>query len=261
MYGHEDWLLHAAAQYPHLFKLNNGRTRFLPVHVTDVATALEVMLNAPVTSGASTFALPGPIAYTHDDILRAVSFFTMKPKADVMSIPKPIAMLLASFFNRALWWPTMSPDEVERRYIDDIGVDQFYKPEDSARPDGWDDKTDKFQMYGVNGEPVKTWSDLNIEPTLLEETAIRYLRRYRTSCVFPPRFCVAKLIPSGATTTSHWRWETSRRPSHTTLCHKYALPSMSCLQSQETGIAYSFMAPSSSTRGVSSPPAGWPPAG
>ena len=60
MFGPEDWLLNAAAQFPILFKLNGGNTKILPVHVMDVAEALKVMLDAPVTSVASTFNLPGP---------------------------------------------------------------------------------------------------------------------------------------------------------------------------------------------------------
>lgn len=222
MYGHEDFLLHAAARFPHLFKLNGGRTRFLPVHVTDVATALEVMINAPVTSEASTFALPGPSAYTYDDILEAVSFFAMKPKSKAMSVPKPFALLFAHIFNRAIWWPTQSPDEIERRYIDDVGVSKFYAQEDDFRPSGWGEAKGDLAMTGVDGEPIKTWSDLNLEPSLLEETAIRYLRNYRSSYVISVESMNLILTASGPTSTNHWRWADSKPQSRTTYCHEHA---------------------------------------
>jgi len=184
MYGHEDWLLNAAAHWPALFKLNGGHTRILPVHVMDVASALEVILDAPLTSTASTFSLPGPLPYTHNELLRLLAFFTLKSHLNAPTIPKPVALAIASFFNRALWWPTISPDEIERKYIDDVGVDAFFKSSDEGMPSGWAEPVGPPQVTGIDGEPVKSWADLEMTPDHLEEHALLYLRRYRSAATY-----------------------------------------------------------------------------
>jgi len=162
-----------------LFKLNGGNTRILPVHVMDVAEALSVMLTAPVTSTASTFALPGPKVHTFNSIQNLVSAMTMKPVTSAPTLPKPIATLLATALNRGLWWPTVSPDEVERKYIDDFGVDAMtHVPKDV--PAGWAEEA-VAKMTGIDGEAVKSWGELDIYPDMIEEHAIKYLRRYRSA--------------------------------------------------------------------------------
>jgi len=162
-----------------LFKLNGGETRILPVHVTDVVSALATMLNAPITSTSSTFVLPGPEAFTYNELLNLVSFFTMKPVSNFPSIPEPIAKLFATLVNRGVWWPTVSPDEIERRFIDDIGVDAAsIRAAAADKPSGWAREA-TVKILGVDGEPVKSWAELDIEPDLVEEHAIKYLRMYR----------------------------------------------------------------------------------
>lgn len=174
-------------EYPILFKLNGGLTKLLPVHVMDVASALEVMLTAPVTSTASTFALPGPAAHTFNSLLSLVSRMTLNPVSTAPAIPKSAAMAFATIINRALWFPTVSPDEIERKFIDDIGADDLLAPVEDTKPAGWATEGLKAKMTGVDGEPVKSWRDLDIEPDFIEEHAIKYLRRYRSSYVAPNR--------------------------------------------------------------------------
>lgn len=183
LFGGEDWLLNAIASYPTLYHLNNGQTRIQPAHVLDVAEALAVMLGAPKTSTASTFMLPGPRTYTFSNLIRLVEAFTLKSHAAPF-LPKQVALLIANVLNRGLWWPTVSPDEVVRKYIDDVtaGVKDVV----TDAPAGWasDSGSGLESFKGVNGEPVKSWADLNIEPETVEEHAIKYLRRYRTAATF-----------------------------------------------------------------------------
>ncbi|OXG99912.1 NADH dehydrogenase (ubiquinone) 1 alpha subcomplex 9, partial [Cryptococcus neoformans A1-35-8] len=181
MFGHEDWLLNQIARYPIFSKLNGGQTRLFPAHVIDVAEALNRMLNAPVTSTASTFALPGPELYTWAELERLVSTLVLQPVSTAPTLPKPVALLLAKLVNRGLWWPTTSPDEIERMYIDDAGADAFQiKP---SGPAGWNTPSG-IDMVGVDGEPVKSWADLDIEPDTIAEHAIKPLRRYRSAATY-----------------------------------------------------------------------------
>ncbi|KAJ9101809.1 hypothetical protein QFC21_003148 [Naganishia friedmannii] len=183
LFGAEDWLLNGIASYPTLFHLNNGQTRTRPAHVLDVAEALNVMLNAPRTSDGATFALPGPRTYTHASLVALVGAMTLKSHA-APNLPKPVAMAIATVFNRALWWPTVSPDEVIRKYIDDAGAEVV--PVNDGVPEGWAQQTDAAMASarGIDGEPVKGWEELYIDPETIEEHAIKYLRRFRSAATF-----------------------------------------------------------------------------
>ena len=199
MFGAEDWLLNAAAraypltsggplvsnadnaEYPILFKLNGGRTKFSPVHVLDVAAAMTTMLSAPITSTASTFALPGPAVHTFRSIETVVSAMTMQPVSSAPMIPKAAAQAIAGVLQRVIWWPTISPDEVERKYINDVGADALTAVSVDEKPAGWGSQGSGAGMTGVDGEAFKTWADLDMTPDFIEEHAIKYLRRYRNS--------------------------------------------------------------------------------
>lgn len=154
-----------------------------PVHVLDVAEALSVMLTAPVTSTSSTFALTGPETYTFQELVRLVEFFIMKKFPNFPTIPKPAIMAIAKILNKSLWWPTINPDEMTRKYIDDAGVAHSLYSPDSSKPQGWNLDDAPKAITGVDGEPVKGFADLNITPDLIEDHAQKYLRRYREECV------------------------------------------------------------------------------
>ncbi|WWD07909.1 hypothetical protein V865_006016 [Kwoniella europaea PYCC6329] len=181
MFGYEDWLLNAIAQYPILFKLNEGKTKILPVHVMDVAGALDLMLNAPVTSVASTFALPGPVLHTYNSLQSLISSITLNPISTAPTVPKALAKAVATALNRGIWWPTVSPDEIERKYIDDLGIEAFQESSDAAKvQSGWAESY-KPEMKGIDGEEVKGWKELDMTPDPIEDHAIKYLRRYRAA--------------------------------------------------------------------------------
>jgi NADH dehydrogenase (ubiquinone) 1 alpha subcomplex subunit 9 len=168
-------------EYPILYKLNNGQTRILPVHVLDVAEALSVMLSAPLTSVASTFHLAGPAVHTYNSLLQLVAAMTMKPVSTAPTVPKTVALAFATLVNRGLWWPTVSPDEIERRYIDDVGVEAFDAPAADVAPAGWKEASSAAKVAGTDGEAIKTFADLDMSPDFIEEHAIKFLRRYRAS--------------------------------------------------------------------------------
>lgn len=153
----------------------------MPVHVLDVAQALGIMLSAPLTSTASTFALPGPAVHTYNSLLQLVSAMTMKPVSTAPTVPKPVAKAFGTVINRALWWPITNADEIERKYIDDIGVDIIEGQQVEEKPQGWAADEISAKMVGVDGEAVKSWADLDMAPDHIEEHAIKFLRRYRSS--------------------------------------------------------------------------------
>lgn len=105
--------------YPYLWHVNYGQTKLRPVHSFDVAEALEVIMNAENTSTGQTFSLAGPKTYTITQMLRLVESLTFnKTLREGLNIPK-FALMAAAKMGDLVWWPMLSPDEVERRYLDD----------------------------------------------------------------------------------------------------------------------------------------------
>ncbi|KAI0269920.1 NAD(P)-binding protein [Gloeopeniophorella convolvens] len=159
MYGHEDKLLTNMSVWPVWWKLNHGQTKTRPVHVMDVAQALSNLEGmAPL---ARTLSLPGPSTLTYEYILELVSTLTYNPPSRAPVLPKRVALALARAAQQ-IWWPALSPDEVERRFIDDAPA-----PGD--------------------------WAAVGVEPDEIENHAITYVRRYRSAAnyirpiVVPPR--------------------------------------------------------------------------
>lgn len=146
-YGHEDKLLNSIAFYPILWKLNQGETTIRPVHVLDVAQALSNLTS--VATPAQTYNLPGPQKYTYNDLIEIIASLTYNPVPYPVTVPKSLALFLTKL-AQYVWWPLLSPDEVVRRYLDDVDV-----------PGDWD--------------------KLGIVPEELENVAITYVRRYRNA--------------------------------------------------------------------------------
>ncbi|KAH8108706.1 NADH dehydrogenase [Phellopilus nigrolimitatus] len=129
MFGYEDRLLNNMAMWPIWWKLNYGQTKIRPVHVMDVAQGLTNMLTKRPIS--RTLSLPGPSTLTHEYLLEMIASFLAKGSG-------------------AVWWPTVCPDEVERRFIDDVDT-----------PGDWD--------------------AVEVVPDDIEAYAIKYLRRFRSA--------------------------------------------------------------------------------
>jgi NADH dehydrogenase (ubiquinone) 1 alpha subcomplex subunit 9 len=159
MFGYEDKLLTNMAVWPIWWKLNEAQTKIRPVHVFDVAQALANLLANPQFS--RTLNLPGPSTLTYEYLLDLVTSVTLQPASQSPTLPKSVAALLAKLAQN-IWWPTLSPDEVTRRYIDDAEV-------------------------------IGDWDAVGVQPSEIETHALTYLRRYRSAvnfvrpAVFPPR--------------------------------------------------------------------------
>lgn len=157
----------------------------------DVATALNTMLTANSAIG-QTYAFPGPRTYTFEEIMTLVEALTLT-KLKGPNFPKPMLKAAARIWD-LIWWPTVSPDEVTRRYIDDVEV----------------------------AEGLKGFADLGIEPDLLEHVAITYLRRYRSASYFDVSrigmwMCAMPDRQDGVVGEQWWdatRPMTATRPSH-----------------------------------------------
>jgi NADH dehydrogenase (ubiquinone) 1 alpha subcomplex subunit 9 len=115
----------------------------------DVAQVLANLMSIPQIAG--TLSLPGPSTLTMEYVLDLVSSVTYIPPSRAPVLPKSIALALAKV-AQAPWWPLISPDEVERRYLDDVDV-----PGD--------------------------WKAVGVVPDEIENHAITYLRRYRSAYV------------------------------------------------------------------------------
>ena len=125
-----------------------------------------------------TFNLPGPSTLTYEYLLTLVSTITYNPPSRAPVVPKSVALALSKLAQN-VWWPMLSPDEVVRRYLNDVEV-----PGD--------------------------WETFGVVPDEIEEHAITYLRRYRSACVLFPypsslillafssaaRFCLRISAPS-----------------------------------------------------------------
>ncbi|KAG8424246.1 S-adenosylmethionine-dependent lysine methyltransferase, variant 2 [Metarhizium acridum] len=118
MFGFEDNLLLKLASVLNLFTANNMQEKFWPVHSIDVGAALEKMLYDDSTAG-QTFELYGPKEYSMRQIATMVDKEIYKQRRHI-NVPKRILKSIAGMLNKTLWWHTMSADEVEREFMDQV---------------------------------------------------------------------------------------------------------------------------------------------
>lgn len=115
--------------------------------VKDVGKALEAIAYDDTTA-SQTFELYGPEEHTLKEIAHMVDKIVRKTHRHI-NLPKKTFQMIASVLDY-LYWPTISPDEVERQYLD-------HKIDSTA----------------------KTFRDLGIEPTDIEADMFQYIRHYR----------------------------------------------------------------------------------
>jgi NADH dehydrogenase (ubiquinone) 1 alpha subcomplex subunit 9 len=144
LFGFEDRLLHKLAGITNVFTSNNMQERFWPVHAIDVGEALEKMLQDDTTA-SQTYELYGPKNYSTAEIAELVDREIIKHRRHI-NLPKAILKPVAGLLNKALWWPVLTADEVEREFID-----QKIDP------------------------TAKTFKDLGIEPAELSSLTFHYL--------------------------------------------------------------------------------------
>lgn len=86
---------------------------------------------------------------THEYILELVSSVTYN-EIRGPTLPKRLALLLANVSQKIMYWPTICPDEVERRFMDDV-------------------------------ETPGDWDVFDVVPDEIETHALKYLRQYRSA--------------------------------------------------------------------------------
>ncbi|KKY25090.1 putative nadh-ubiquinone oxidoreductase 39 kda [Phaeomoniella chlamydospora] len=157
VFGFEDNLLHKLAGVTNLFTSNHMQQRFRPVHAIDVGMGLEKIAYDDTTAG-ETFEFYGPTEYSMAEIAELVDKEIIKHRRHI-NVPKAVLKPVANILNKYLWWPTMSPDEIEREFMD--------------------------QVIDPN---AKTLKDLGIEPVELASMTFFYLQTYRSSSYYdlPP---------------------------------------------------------------------------
>lgn len=97
------------------------------------------------STASQTYELYGPKNYSTAEIAELVDKEIVKHRRH-FNVPRRILKPFASALNKALWWHTMSADEVEREFID-----QVIDPK------------------------AKTFADLGIEPAELSSLTFHYL--------------------------------------------------------------------------------------
>ncbi|KIM28918.1 hypothetical protein M408DRAFT_328984 [Serendipita vermifera MAFF 305830] len=171
MYGIEDRLLNSFAAWPMLWKFNKGGSTMNPVHVQDVAQALANISRLPELDG-ETLNLPGPITFSHKELEQLVSLFTFHPVSTFPEVPKNLALMISRLAQKA-WWPMLSPDGIERRFISEPTVEEL---------SGGD------------------WDKVGVTPAEIEEVAIAVLRRYRSG----RNYVRPVVLPNAPKRTSHY---------------------------------------------------------
>ncbi|KAF4463579.1 NADH-ubiquinone oxidoreductase 40 kDa subunit mitochondrial [Fusarium albosuccineum] len=149
IFGFEDNLLLKLAGVTNLFTSNNMQEKFYPVHSIDLGAALEKIFYDDTTAG-QTFELYGPKQYSMRQIANMVDKEIYKQRRHI-NVPKAILKPAAEILNKVLWWHTLSADEVEREYLD-----QVIDPE------------------------AKTFKDLGIEPSDIANFTYHYLQGFRS---------------------------------------------------------------------------------
>ncbi|KAJ3097180.1 hypothetical protein HDU97_005099 [Phlyctochytrium planicorne] len=167
MYGHEDRFLNLMAYYakysPIGFPIfNDGKTVVRPVYVcassksqtnesqkvNDVAVAISRIAADPKIQG-KTFELFGPRAYYYENVAK---FFLNVTRRDptVWHCPRAVGKLLGFAFDTiSLHSPILSKELVEKYYASEV-------------PTG-----------------ALTFADLNMQPLVLEETILKFIKKYR----------------------------------------------------------------------------------
>ncbi|KAJ3146396.1 hypothetical protein HDU89_006262 [Geranomyces variabilis] len=154
MYGTEDRLLNRLGWFVKWLPggipiMNSGKTRIRPAYVGDVAHILAKLENDERAVG-KIVELYGPKEYFYGNL---VEFFLDVTRREQLAVhlPKFVGKTIAATINLAMPTPIISPDEVERLYIDD-------KPTPGAL----------------------TFADFNVKPFSLEEQIIRFAALYRS---------------------------------------------------------------------------------
>ncbi|MEM7121022.1 MAG: complex I NDUFA9 subunit family protein [Pseudomonadota bacterium] len=151
VFGPEDGFFNLFAKLavmsPILPLFGGGKTRFQPVYVCDVASAIVACLDDPATQG-QTFELGGPTVYSFRDLMKIVVRETQR-RCALLPLPYAVAHLQALFLQ-FMPVPLVTPDQVRLMQIDNV----------------------------VSGNQPGL-ADLGINPTTVEVIVPTYLAQYR----------------------------------------------------------------------------------
>lgn len=150
MYGMEDRFLNYLATARTFLTVNGMQEKVRPTYVRDVARALETMMHNDTTAG-HTYELHQDREYTVEEIARMVAEITLR-KSRHLNLPKIVMQPMAKVIDKVLWWNIISPDEIERQFIDE-----------------------KFTPN------CKGYRDLDLVPQELDTQTMKYLRMYRSN--------------------------------------------------------------------------------
>ncbi|KAH3675672.1 hypothetical protein WICMUC_002589 [Wickerhamomyces mucosus] len=146
-YGYEDQFLNRLAETFRLFTVNNSQEVINPVHVIDLAAALEKIGFDDSTIG-QTFELYGPDRLNIKEIRDLIQQVTLKNYKQI-NVPKDLAIKVSEFLQ-LFWWRMVNPDQIERQFID----------------------------QKISND-VKTFANLGIEPNRLQDLVYRYTAHFR----------------------------------------------------------------------------------
>lgn len=149
-----------ARMSPMLPLIGGGETRFQPVFVGDVATAIADAVDRKLRGGA-IYELGGPEVKTFKQLMQFV-LTTIERKRLLVPVPFFAAKLQAMLLQFAPAPLTLTPDQVEMLRVDNI-------VSDAAKAEG------------------RTLQGIGIEPDSIEAIVPSYLWRFRRAGQFRPR--------------------------------------------------------------------------
>lgn len=123
----------------------------------DVASALQKLMDMDKTSRGQIYNLAGPKTYTNRELLNLMrpALGDSRFAATSWHVPKPIMRSMAALTNKFLYWPTMTPDDIDRKYIDEL--------------------TDRDVLRGKGMSVQESWEAVDIIPTEIEGLLALYL--------------------------------------------------------------------------------------
>ncbi|HKD22935.1 MAG TPA: complex I NDUFA9 subunit family protein [Rhizomicrobium sp.] len=142
-----------ARMSPFLPLIGGGNTKFQPVYVGDVATAIRKSVTDPAAARGRTYELGGPTIYTFRQLMELTLRETCRTRT-LLPIPFGLASFGAAIANITPW-PPITPDQVKLL------------------------KSDNVMTKGALG-----LGDLAIEPDSVEAIVPTYLWRFRAQGQF-----------------------------------------------------------------------------
>lgn len=117
IFGREDQLLTRLGNARTLFTVNENKETLYPVHVLDIAKALEKIGYDDSTAG-KLYELNGPEKFNIAEIRELIKPFTKIDYTNI-NLPKSVALKISELLQ-LVWWPLINPDQVERQFLNQV---------------------------------------------------------------------------------------------------------------------------------------------